>query len=341
MRNRNVTTVPRMKRNRAWRYVAFVLSILAASVVSSQAQTPFQDAKGNGSVLLNDGGFIQFNVADPSIRIGYIHDISSQKRPWSIGFDVSGKLNGSRASLLNKNQVAPDVKLSFTLGRKYLITHRLDVSNQRDLERLQLARAEAVKNGAKPSDDFGEYFHALPYDRLALQIGYAYKEYSLFDANAPFDKQVFKKKFHNPSAALVYSIQLSGSQLLGASLGIGKSNNSGALTEVDVRDINSATFSSTVREVVRTRPVLRGDFQQSTSVFLNSDYVWYPRTTFSRVGVDFYTRSVFTGIDKGFHPGIGFFLSEKGAPTRVLGGVTVSYDQGKASVALIAGFSFK
>src|SRR5258705_1268898 len=231
--------IPRIALERAGCWMA-LLMILAASVVSSQAQTPFQDARGNGSILLNDGGFIQFNIADPSIKIGYIRDISSKKKPWSLGFDVSGKLNGARASLLNKNQVAPDLKVGFTFGRKYLLTHRLDESNPNDLARLLSARAEAVKNGAKSSDDFGEYFHALPYDRLALQIGYAYKEYSLFDPNAALDKQVFKKKFHNPSAALVYSIQLDGSKLLGVSLGIGKSNNSGALTEVDVRDINSS-----------------------------------------------------------------------------------------------------
>jgi hypothetical protein len=339
MRATHETTLSLMKRNKSWGYIATLLTLLAITFVPAQAQMPFQDAKGNGSILLSDGGFVQLNLADPSVRIGYLHDLSSQR--WSVGFDVSGKLTGSRASLLNKNQVSPDVKVGFTFGRKYLFAHRLDLSDPSDVQKLKDAQTKAVSHGAKPSDDFGEYWKALPYDRLALQIGYAFKQYSLFDANAAFEKEVFKKDFHSPSAAVVYSIQLNGSSLYGAALGIGRSNNSSDLTEVDVRDINSTTFSSTVREVVRTRPVLRGDFKQSTSVYLNSDYVWYPRTTFSRIGVDFYTRSVFTGIDKGFHPGIGVFLSEKGAPTRVLGGVTVSYDQGKASVALVAGFSFK
>ena len=326
-------------------FVKCILGCLAAMVAltfsagETRGQMPFQDAKGSGSILLSDGGFVQLNVADPSVRVGYLHDLSSQR--WSIGFDASGKLTGTRAALLNKNQVAPDLKVAFTFGRKYLIAHRLDLNDPNDLQKLKDAQAEAVKHGAKPSDDFGDYWSALPYDRLTLQISYAYKQYSLFDANAAFDKQVFKKKFHNPSAALVYSIQLNGSNLFGASVGVGRSNNSNDLTEVDVRDINTTTFSNTVREVVRTRPVLQGDFKQSTSLFLNTDYVVYPRKTFSRVGIDFYTRSVFTGVDQGFHPGIGVFLSEKGAPTRVLGGVTISYDQGKASVALVAGFSFR
>jgi hypothetical protein len=327
------------QRHSAWGGIAAITVLIIASAVLVQAQMPFQDAKGNGTVLLSDGGFVQLNIADPSVRVGYLKDLSSDR--WSIGFDASGKLTGSRASLLNKNQIAPDVKVGFTFGRKYLFAHRLDLNDASDRKRLELAQVEAVRHGAKPGDDFGEYWRALPYDRLSLQIGYAFKQFSLLDTNAPFDKQVFKKDFHNPSAALIYSAQLSGSKLLGISVGVGRSNNGSALTEVDVRDINSATSSDTIREVVRTRQVLWGDFKQSTSVFVNSDYVWYPRSTFSRVGIDFYSRSVLTGIDKGFHPGIGLFLSEKGAPTRVLGGVTVSYDQGKASVALVAGFSFK
>ena len=340
MTNKTVrnTQTKQQSRSKALLACLPVIVLLLCSIETS-AQIPFQDAKGSGSILLSDGGFVQLNIADPSIRIGYLHDLSSQR--WSVGFDASGKLTGSRAPLLNRNQVAPDLKVSFTFGRKYLFAHRLDLNNPSDIQKLKDAQAEAIRHGAKPNDDFGEYWKALPYDRLTLQVGYAFKQYKLLDEKAAFDKQVFKKDFHNPSAALVYSALLNGSNLFGVSLGVGRSNNSDDLTEVDVRDINSTSFSNTVREIVRTRQVLRGDFKQSTSVFLNTDYVVYPRKTFSRVGVDFYTRSVFTGIDQGFHPGIGIFLSEKGSPTRVIGGATVTYDQGKASLALVAGFSFK
>jgi hypothetical protein len=339
----NGTVMTKNRELKEWlNKIAGVLVVVLALLFFSPkttAQMPFQDAKGNGSLLLADGGFVQINIADPSIRVGYLHDISNQR--WSIGFDASGKLTGTRAPLLNKNQAAPDVKVGFTFGRKYLIAKPLDLNNAADQQKLKDVQAEAVSHGLKPNDDLGEYWRSVPYDRLTLQLSYAYKQYSLFDPAATFDKQVFKKNFHNPSAALNYSMLLNGSNLVGASVGVGRTNNSNDLTAVDVRDINSATFSNTVREVVRTRQVLRGDFKQSTSVFLNTDYVVYPRSTFNRVGLDFYTRSVFTGIDKGFHPGLGVFISEKGAPTRVVGGVTISYDEGKATVALIAGFNFK
>lgn len=322
----------------------FSLFILPAVVLTltckaTHAQMPFQDGANSGSVLLSDGGFVQINIADPSIRIGYLRDVSSQR--WSWGFDASGKLTGTKAALLNNNRVAPDMKVGFTFGRKYVFAKRLDLNNPTDQQRLQDAQAEAVRNGLAPNSDLGEYWRSMPYDRLVLQLGYGYKQYKLFDESAVFDKQIVKKGFHNPSIALTYSALLNGSTLLGASFGVGRSNNSSDLTEVDVRDINSATFNNTVREVVESDQVLRGDFKQSTSAFLNTDYIIYPQKAFSRIGIDFYSRSVLTGIDKGVSPGIGLFLSEKGAPTKVLGGVSVSYKDGKASVALVAGFSFK
>jgi hypothetical protein len=314
-----------------------VIAIIVFPVAVVRGQVPFRDAEENGTVLLAEsGGYFQFDVADPSVRLGYLHDWAK----WTIGFDASGKLSGTRAHLLNNNRVAPDIKVGFSFGRKYLFAERLNRNDPDVRRKLEEIRAEGVAHGLEPNADVGEYFHAMPYDRLMLQLGYAYKQYTLFDEFATFDKQVFKKGFHNPSAALTYSALLSGSNFFGASFGIGRSNNSNDLTEIDVRDINTFSSDDTVREVVRNREVLRGDFKQSTGVFLNTDYVLYPQKGFNRIGFDFYTRSVLTGIDKGFRPGLGVFLSEKGNPTKVLGGFTISYDDGKASVALVVGFSF-
>ena len=56
MRVASLTAISRMKVHGPWAQVASVLAMLALSFVCSQAQTPFQDAKGNGSILLSDGG---------------------------------------------------------------------------------------------------------------------------------------------------------------------------------------------------------------------------------------------------------------------------------------------
>ena len=319
-------------------FLLMVIAVLMIHISAAQAQAPFRDGEDNGTVLLaKTGGFFQFDVADPSVRLGYLRDTPSN---WVFGFEASGKLSGNKAPLLTQSRVSPDAKVGLSIGRKYVFARELDLTDPNVIQQLQAIREEAVANGLRRNDDLGEYIHTMPYDRLTLQLSYAYKQYSLFDEAATFDNQVFKKGFHNPSAALTYSGLLTGTNFLGVSLGVGRSNNSNDLTEVDVRDINTFDGDDTVREVVRTREVLRGDFKQSTSVFLNTDYIWYPQKGFSRVGFDFYTRSVFTGIDKGFRPGLGVFLSEKGSPTKVLGGFTISYDDGKPSMALVVGFSF-
>lgn len=81
------------------------------------AQQPLQDGKGDGTLFIDSGGFTQINIADPSIRLGYLYDT---KNDWSFGIDLSGKLTGSRASFLNNNRVASDAKIAFTIGKKYI-----------------------------------------------------------------------------------------------------------------------------------------------------------------------------------------------------------------------------
>lgn len=330
-----------LHRRKGGYFLVLVIAVFAFHSSAVKAQVPFSDGEENGSVLLaGTGGYFQFDVADPSVRLGYLRDTKSN---WLFGFEASGKLSGQKAPLLTRSRVAPDMKVGFSFGKKYAFFEKFDLNDITDPKlqsKLKEIRAEAARHGFASDADLGEFVHAVPYDRLMLQVSYAYKQYTLFDELADFDNQVVKKGFHNPSVALTYSVLLDGTNFLGASFGVGRSNNSNDLTEVDVRDINTFTADDTVREVVRSREVLRGEFKQSTSVFLNTDYVWYPQKGFDRIGFDFYTRSTFTGIDKGFRPGLGVFLSEKGNPTKVLGGVAISYDDGKPSVALVVGFSF-
>jgi hypothetical protein len=327
-----------------YRCARFKLCALAALLVigigeTAQAQRPFQDAKGKGSIFLPEGGFLQFNVADSTIKFGYLYEVNPS--PWSIGFDLSAKPTGDRASLIEANQTVPDAQVNINFGRKYLATHRFDINNPADQQRLKAIKEEAEKAGIKKGDDLGDYLDLVPFDRLAIQFGYAYKQYSLIDETAAFDKQLLKKNFSSPSVTLIYTLQPNGNNLVGASVGVERLNNSNSLTEVEVRDITSVDGPEVVREIARIRKALRGEFKESTRTFINTDYVWFPRKLQSRIGVNVFTRSGLSGDEKGFRPGIGFFLSEKGSPTRVIAGVSVSTEEGKLNLALVAGFNFK
>lgn len=472
---------------------ATLFTIFAVAMLPCMAQQPFQDAKGEGTLLINGGGFAQINIADPSIRFGYLHDNSDTDLTY--GFNLSGKLTGTRASFINNNRVAPDAQFAFTIGKKYFLTKKFEpekitvdeellsnlqkilrekkiiekdatlpsrnrletllnnvkvlqtklknllrASGEREIittlpvtlenpvkllsyyEKLidfcdgrlkneniiQLLRkgvakdiilqiintspnafdvkettinslkelTKTVPDSANPNvlveqhlfpDDIvnamkdaatavreedkfcgikgadqGAIFSFLDfgYDRLVFQGGYGFRQYNLFDPTAPLDKQIYKKDFHSPSAQLIYFRLIGGNKLFGASAGVQRSNNSNDLTEVDVRDFTSTITNGTTREVGRTRKALRGDFKQATRTFINTDFAWFPSALDSRIGINFFTRSGLTGFEKGFRPGVGLFFSEKGAPTRVIGGVSVSLEKQKPNVALIAGFNF-
>jgi len=473
--------------------VAILFTTFTVAMQPCMAQQPFQDAKGEGTLLINGGGFAQVNVADPSIRFGYLYDNTSNN--WTYGFNLSGKLTGTRASFINNNRVSPDAQVAFTIGRKYLFTNKFEpekiVVDEKLLSSLQkilkerkifkedatlpsknrlqsllnevkklqinlknLLRApdekeirntlpitlgdsikllsyydklidvcdgrlkneniiqllrkdvaqvtileiikdspsaldtkdatidslkELTKTVPAPSDptvlaeqplvsdeiieamkkaveaakdkykfceikgaDQGAIFSYLDsgYDRLVFQGGYGFRQYNLFEPTAAIDKQLYKKDFHSPLAQLIYFRLIGGNKLLGTSVGVQRSNNSNDLTEVEVRDFNSTINNGTTREVGRTRKALRGDFKESTRTFINTDFAWFPRSLNSRIGINFFTRSGLTGFEKGFRPGVGLFFSEKGAPTRVVGGISVSLEKEKPNVALIAGFNF-
>lgn len=342
-------------------------------VLSSVAQQPFQDEKGESSVFLDKGGFAQINVADPSIRLGYLYDVSD--KPWIFGFNLSGKLNGNKAGILNNGKSAPDAKFNFSIGYEF---HTNDVKNERqilvtphivgELEKIYVKNNTLGKNEKMPAptegETYGKYIervqeilkkpltasdaYKLPefskfsrgFARLTFQGGDAFQQFNLFDSAASFDKQVYKKNFHSPSAELIFSKQVKPRVLFGASLGINRSNNSEDLTEVEVRDINPITNNGTTREVSRIRKALRGDFKQSTRIFTNQDLVWFPKSLGSRLAFDFFSRIGITGNSRGVRPGIGLFYTKEGAPTHVIGGVNISYFKGKANVGLVAGFNF-
>lgn len=184
-------------------------------------------------------------------------------------------------------------------------------------------------------------FKGGDFDRLIFQGGYNFRRYNLFNPAAAFADQISKKDFHSPSAQVIYNYRWGGTRLLGIGVGMEKANNAGGLTEIDIRDFMTTTSGTTTREFGETKKALLGDFKQYTRTFVNADFAIFPPRFKGLLGVNFFARSEVTGLNKGFRPGIGIFLSEKGKPTKVIGGASVSLDSnGKANIALTAGYNF-
>lgn len=381
-------------------FSVFILFSMLIFVSGALAQQPFGDAKGEGTLLVSSGGFIQFNAAAPTVRAAYLYDMSTSE--YSFGVSASGKLTGGSGSILGNNGLAPNADVGFSVGKRYLFTKPINTQNtlvspdfigamQRVLRDSGTIPDDVVLPSVKQLKGFlaeinsghvladnanlSTYFaaidqfcaeagktdsfcvlngasksaiYSLPelkkykgFDRLTFQGRYAFQQFNLFNPAAPFASQLTKKDFRSPSAELIYTRYIGGGKLFGVSIGVEKANNSGDLTEVDIRDYITGTSGPTTREFGRTRKALLGDFRQYTRSFVNADFAVFPKKFKRRIGVNLFARSEIAGENKGVRPGIGIFLSEKGAPTKVIGGVSFSVDNnGKANLALTAGYNF-
>lgn len=362
----------RLKMNTTSKHILLALALIVSFTVSVKTQQPFQDAKGEGSLFIDGGGFAQINIADPSIRLGFLRNLSDSK--WIYGFGLNGKVSGMQAALIGKNNLSPDAQGNFTIGYKF--------TKQDTLEKVELTKEflkefedilrkqDKLKEGEilpapQTAVNLSQYMGELEtsilrgrnlgdiyslgvvkkfspkYKQLTFQGGYAYKQYKLYDPASAFKDQYYKKSFHSPIAELGYFQKIDGRKLFGVSAGVKRTNNSDDLTEVEVRDFTTSVNNSTTREVTRVRKALSGDFTQSTEVFINSDYTFFPKELNSRIGINLFTRSKLTGVNQGFRPGVGIFLTKEKSPTSVIGGVSVSVDtNGKTNIALIAGYNF-
>lgn len=84
----------------------------------SSAQSAFEDAKGESSVFLKEGGgFARINATDKSIELGFLRDHGNQ-HPY-IGIDLKGKSSGDFASLFNGGTPSTEAEVGLTVGKRF------------------------------------------------------------------------------------------------------------------------------------------------------------------------------------------------------------------------------
>ncbi|HEV2800436.1 MAG TPA: hypothetical protein VGW12_08065 [Pyrinomonadaceae bacterium] len=318
------------------------LSLLSCSA-GARAQTAFQDASGESSIFIREGGgFSRINVGDKSISLGYLLD-RGDDRPY-FGLELTGKRAGDFASIFDGSVPGNEAKINASIGKRFVFVKppTAATAGQIIVRRVTL-------------------------DWLTFQGGYKRSRYKLFNDDPRFANQVRKQNFDGYSATLGYNalIDLSGddddtssgsgtaedsgaadnstpsSMIVGISLGVQRRNNADDLDTVDVEDqIFTSTSGTTERRVLSKQQALRGEYKESTAVPLNADAVLYPGRFQGRIALDFFVRSNLGEGGRNFVPGIGLFYTKKGAPTKVLGGISIAARDGKAQVGLVAGFHF-
>jgi hypothetical protein len=202
-----------------------------------------------------------------------------------------------------------------------------------------------------------EVLDARAFDWIGVRVAYKRARYKLLDKAAVFANQVRKQNFDGYSATLAYNRVITldklskaaleqakrskGSVILGVSIGVERRNTSDDLDSVDLEDQSFTSSSGTTqRRAVSKQTVLNGEYKEFIAVPLNTDVVYLPGALNSRVAIDFFTRSDLGTTGRKFVPGVGLFLTKEKSPTKVVGGISFSFEDGKPKVGLVGGFHF-
>lgn len=288
-------------------------------------QTAFEDSESKSSLILFQGGAGKINFSETSFSLNYIYRNSQNKL--RFGAEISGKLTEGMGTLFDDGSFQPGAGLKASIGWELNTVAPQDSSN--DL-----------------ADTKGEDNITLP-KWLTVVAGYSRTQFDLFKADESAADQIAKEPFDGLFLAVHYNaLVCDGECLFGLSLGVERQNNFQSLPVIVVVDRkNVYTEPDSTRTIEKTMNVRSfDDFKTNGALIINGDFVWVPRFLGHRIGIDFFGR-IDTGKkgSKAIKPGIGFFMAEENAPTRVVGGISFEFEGFKLDglrVGLVTGFKF-
>ncbi len=280
-----------------------------------KAQSGFEDSEGKSSIIyLESGGIGKINITDANIKLCYLHHVSDEY--FRYGGEVMGKASNGISTLFEKKDIAPEAKIRASLGYQWILS-------------------------AKPSGEVEEDNTMIVDDWTTIQVGYSHGQYRIVNPRNSFDHQIEKQKFDGFSIVGYYNLLFKHNFFLGVSIGLDRQNNYGSLEEVEVTD-RTVTFDTSgfSRSIVTTESLRRGEFIVNNHFLANYDIMWIPGFLNYRMGIDLFGRYDRGGGNSNFKPGIGLFITEKGAPTKVVGGITFESVDHVLRIGLMTGINF-
>jgi len=303
----------------------FAAALFCCSIAGAQ-QSLFEGANGDTSVFLEQvGGVALANIGKSNVRLGYLHDITTNK--WAYGLDVIANITDTTATVLNNNAQAAGAGIHASAIRRGLFAKRLDAGKL------------GPNSGTK-----AECSHGLCSDWLVFQGRYDRTQFNTLQNTTPPLQNSVKRSFNGYSGRLAYNQLRKTAKndfLLGISIGLGQFNNLDSLTTTQFTTNTITTVGSTQyisSQGAKTTYV--GAYQVYTGVPINADAIWYPGVLGGAVAFDLFVRSNVVPTDRFGSPGIGLFLNKLGQPSRPLGGIAVDYRQGKGQISLVVGWKF-
>lgn len=289
-------------------------SLLVLSCVSVAQQSAFQSADGQTSIYLDQPAAI-LNLGDSKASYGYTDRHSEQPKYW--GFEVFAKASSGVTNLFSSDKPKiPEGGGDFTFG---------------------------FHDPFRLSSDRGKFVD----DWILVDGGYSRSYFYVSSLAGPVDQA--NRYFDRFRTVVVYNGLVNGWFLFGIAGGAERRNNLTDLKQVTFQTILAQAPSPSDATIVKSQSGFFGNYRQYIAAPVYTDLLFMlpPKKPFqipglnNQIGIDAFTRSDLAATNRSSDGGVGIFLTQKGAPTKVVGGVSASWNGGKVQVAVVAGFNFK
>jgi len=276
------------------------------------AQLPFADAEGESSMVLRDGGLIQFNTGNGTVQLALQHDTSDDDTKYGIG--IAGKLGKDTADIFNGSDLATGLTIAATRTSYFNQTKRpSSATSSEEDEKL---------------------------DWFTLRASYSRSKLSFIEATAPIASQITEREFDGYSFSMHYNSLRNGDLLYGASVGWAKKNNVDEMKKVEYEDRTTIAAGGVVRDIVVKKSALAGNYRKLDTLPVNLDIAWLPAAFNRRIVINPYWHSDLKESDLSAGLGLGLYLVKEGHPTAVLGGLNFFEDDNKLKAQLTVGYFF-
>lgn len=286
----------------------FVVVLMCVSSAASQ-QSGFQSGNGQTSIYLESGSAATFNFGDTKASIGHISHHTTRALIW--GYEIFGKASSGVTTLFSSKIKVPEGGADLMIG----------------LHPFSHSTVSPTK------DNWG-----------LLDLGYSRSEFYVAGNPEPVDNA--RHSFDRFRALAAYNAKLSDHVLGAIALGAERRNNLDDLTQVTFETIVAPAVAGTTTSIVKTKDGFFGNYRQYVGAPIYTDLLLIlPRSIRvpgfdSQIALDGFTRSDVAPTNRSADGGIGIFLTKKGSPTKVLGGIAGSWNDGKGRLALVASYNF-
>ena len=315
-----------------FRHLALYVLISVGSAYGQQSL--FQSTDGQTAIFLNgtQNGVLLFNLATSKALVGYRHEVSGSG--WGFGGDLTAVAQGGIASLLKNGVPQTGVGADISLNKQSLFWKAPPPP-------------QAGSGGLLPCTFCSDW--------IAIQLGYENSQISTIANLTPPLQPPQTHNFNATNGLLAYDSLwkstagiLKGDYLLGVSVGFSGTNNTATPTTLKTVQVSTQVStqqggqSLTVSQNSKTAYV--GQYVKYLAAPVDVDAIWYPNRLRGYLGVDLFERSNVGQTPRYISPGLGVFvtLDKNGRPNpeRPIGGVTASYQNKKAQVSIVTGWTF-